>query len=124
MAEVLRARPNGSVPIRLFSPSPRVPLRQALSPVQNSPDRKIRGAGNKIPEGRKTENSSRSSRPLAFIEHDTCRFFSLLVHTGRTTMRSAPVSPIETVRHIVLYYILISFFCDLLYQCRIASITE
>ena len=97
-----------------FSPSPRVPLRQALSPAQNSPDRKIRGARNKIPEGRETENSSRSSRSLATVGRTLSSmirvvFSSLLVHTGHTPMRSVPVSHIETVRHIFTYYILIAF---------------
>jgi hypothetical protein len=121
MTVVPRARSNGSAPIRLFSPSPRVPLRQALSPVQNSPDRKIRGAGNKIPEGRRTENSPRSSRPLAAtLSSMILVVFSLFLCTqATTTMRSVPVPPIETIRHIFVYYILIAFFCDFICQLRI-----
>ena len=111
---------------RIFGPSPWVPLHQASSPAHSSPDRKIRGARNKIPESRKTENSSRSSRPLATVGRTLSSmirviFSSLLVCTGHTpTMRSAPVSHIETVGHIFTCYILIAFFCHFICQRRIA----
>ena len=105
-------------PIRLFSPSLRIPLRQALSHVQNSPDRKIRGNRNKIPKGCETENSSRSSRPLATVVRTLSSmirvvFSSLLMNAGHTPIRSVPVSHIETVRHIHMLYadcIFLSFY--------------